>query len=92
MSWQARIADAPPADAKRPHDYNYKRTPADFQGEGHLEMSRLRHKWFALTQLTQLRFRLPQPVRHAHMLEHRRRGRQLVPSLLAIVRATIEVS
>ena len=67
--------------------------PAHFQGEGHLAIGRLSgDKWFALNQLTQLRFGLPQPIRHAHTLEHRRRGRQLLLSLLALVRAKIEVS
>src|ERR671918_1817579 len=43
-----------------------------------------------LLQLPHLRLRLLQPVRHAHVAVHRRRGGEVLAGLVAPVRAVIE--
>jgi hypothetical protein len=43
-------------------------------------------------QLSQLRLRLLQPVRHPHLAVHRRRRREVLLGLLALARAPVELA
>src|SRR5262245_31005523 len=43
-------------------------------------------------QFSHFRLRLPQPVRHTHLAIHRRSGAEMLPSLIAPIRAVVELA
>src|SRR5262249_5074557 len=54
--------------------------------------SRIPRRLSGLNQLTHPRFRLLQPVGHAHFAVHRRRDIKVLPSLRVIARAAMELA
>src|SRR5919106_5204205 len=46
----------------------------------------------ASRRLSYLRFRFLQPIRHAHVAVHGRRGGEMLPGLLALIRAAAELA